>query len=183
MSWNIHSTHKLNAHIIYIQTLHWNIHSTYKLNTCIIYTDDMLKHTFYTQTQCMHYIHTDAIHIHVWEDKGSVTKILFFEWICTFWLWTVLLFQIRIPRRVINVQKWNCCSASGQVQEYKEVVEFKNNIFFLDTSFHQCGLLFWVVLKDFGGQLQKRSSKNILWNGPLTGINKWLVKGTTLKTS
>lgn len=32
-----------------------------------------LKHTFYKQTQCIDYVHTDATHVHIWEDKGSVT--------------------------------------------------------------------------------------------------------------
>ena len=32
-----------------------------------------LKHTFYKQTQCIDYVHTDAAHVHIWEDKGSVT--------------------------------------------------------------------------------------------------------------
>ena len=177
---------------IYIQTqcmhhIHRRYAETYiyTQTQCMhyIHTDATLRHTLYTQTQCMHHTHTDATHTHVREDKGSVTKTLFLNGSAPSGFEQRYCSKSEFLKGWFNVQKWNCCSASGQVQEYKEVVECNNNIFFLDTRFHQCGLLFWVVLKDSGGQWQKWSSKNILWNGHLTGINKWLVKGTTLKTS
>ena len=179
-------------HTLYTQTqcMHY-IHtdttlkhtSTYKLNACIIYIDDMLKHTStHKLNACI--IHIQTLHTPMYgKTKAAWQKHSFLNGSAPSGFEQRYCSKSEFLKGWFNVQKWNCCSASGQVQEYKEVVECNNNIFFLDTRFHQCGLLFWVVLKDSGGQWQKWSSKNILWNGHLTGINKWLVKGTTLKTS
>lgn len=71
---------------------------------------------------------------------------------------------------------------SSQVQEQKQ--GSNSIIFLLDIGFNQsnktallCGP------KYFWRQLQKRSSKNILWNGCIIEINKLPVNATTLKTN
>ena len=155
-----------------------------------IHTDSTLKHTLYTQTQCIHYIHTDTTLKHTSTYKLNA---------CIIYIQTLHTSMYRKIKAVwqkhcflngsvpsgfeqcycskseflegwFNVQKWNCCSASGQVQEYKEVVEFNNNIFFLRHLFSSMWSAFLGGSKGFWRtmtkvEFQKHSVKwSLDWN-------------------